>query len=175
MRPDNAQDRLGLTEYAKINFIPPDTVFSVTPGGKLSMTKNGEEKTGVSLHRAFPFGMENRYISIKDKENKELGMIDKLEEFPADTQKLLREQMQLRYFAPEILSITSIKEDFGYLLWSVETDLGPMMFTTQIGSGSIVPVAENRYLVIDLDGNRFDIVNIKSLTKKDFYKVEMYL
>lgn len=170
-----ARQRVGLTEYANITYVTPEAVFTLSPGGKLSVKIGETEHKGVTLHRAFPFGMEDRYISVKDKEGKELGIIDKLNEFAPEVQTLLREQMALRYFAPVIRTITSVKEDFGYLLWSVETDMGAMMFTTQSSSGAIIPVATNRYLVVDLDGNRFEIPDVSKLSPKDFYKIEMYI
>jgi len=166
---------LGLTEFAELKYITPKAEFAVTDGGILRMKWDDTEYPRVTLHRIFPFSTSDHYISVQDKENNEIGIIENMADFPADVQEIMVSQINLRYFAPVIQSITSVKEDFGYLLWTVETDVGTMVFTSQTSQGMMVQVADNHYLIIDLDGNRFEIPDLRKLSKKDVYKIEMYI
>ena len=166
---------LGLAEYAHIQYLPLTAQFELSPGGLLKLKVGETEYPRVTLHRVFPFTLEDRYISVLDIDSKEVGLIDRLSEFPPETIALLKSQMALRYYAPVIRGINSVKEDFGYLLWDVETDVGTIRFTSLTSYSVIMEVAPRRYLITDLDGNRFEIPDIARLTAKDVYKIEMFL
>lgn len=113
------------------------------------------------------------YLSVRTAENEEIGMIRSLDEFPKETQELLEEQVQLRYFAPEITKVLSVKEEFGYSYWEAETSSGLCRFTVRSGGGNVKLMTPNRLLVVDVDGNRFIIPELDRLSDKEYRMIEV--
>lgn len=165
-----------LSEAVKIVYVTPDNAtFIKTPGGMLSVTIHGEEHDNVFLHCSFPHTDRRRYVSIRTAENEEVGMIKSLDDFPEDVIQLLEEQIEIRYFAPEILQVLKITEEFGYSYWETETTAGFCRFTVRSGGRNLKFVTETRLLIVDVDGNRFIIPDIDQLSVKEYRMVEMCL
>lgn len=164
------------TDSVDIIYVTPDNAtFEVTPGRMMNVTVNGEEHQNVFLHCSFPHTDRSIYISIRTGENKEIGMIKSLDQFPDDVVRLLEEQINIRYFAPEILEVVKITEEFGYSYWETETTSGYCRFTVRSGGGNLKFVTETRLLILDVDGNRFIIPDIDQLSSKEYRMVEMCL
>lgn len=144
-------------------------------GGFLGLNIGGEEYARVSLSRAFPFSYADSYISVRDKEGKEIGIIEDLKSFPKDIITLLSEELDRRYLLPKIDKINSIKEEFGYSYWDVETDIGAKRFTIKKDNSSFVNVRDNRILIIDVDGNRYEIIDYSTLDSKSYKLIELLL
>lgn len=163
-----------LSDAAKIRYLTAtNCVFVKTAGQMLSLTVDGEEHPVVYLHCSFPHTNRTVYISARTVENKEVGMIKSLDDFPQDTVKLLEEQIRIRYFAPEITKVVKIREEFGYSYWETETNSGFCRFTVRSGGGNVKLVTQNRLLISDVDGNRFVIPDLDALPDKEYRMVEM--
>jgi len=171
-----------IDQYTEINYLTSDNAeFERTAGGFLSLyTKDGAKYPRVDFYRAFPFTKPREYISVREPDSreigvkaKEIGVIRNLDDFPEDIVKLIEEQLDRRYFSPVITRINSIKEEFGYYYWDVLTDVGICRFTVR-GGHNIVPIGEDsgRVLIIDVDGNRFEIKDYTSLDRKSLKKLE---
>ena len=165
-------------ELLETRWITPDTVhFSRTEGGFLSMEYREKQYARVVIHRCFPFSAPDSYLSVREPEGdgREIGLIRSLDEFSADVREMLREQLHLRYFTPVIRRIHSIKEEYGYSYWDVTTDKGRCRFTVRMGNGSVYTVGEMRYMVNDLDGNRFEIPDISRLTAAELKRLDLFI
>jgi hypothetical protein len=168
------QDKTDLNNAAMIRFLTAgNTVFTVTGGNMLSVTVEDEKYPIVYLHCSFPHTNKKIYISVRTIENKEIGMIRSLEDFPEETVSLLEEQVQIRYFAPEITKVSKIKEEFGYSYWETETSAGFCRFTVRSGGGNVKFVSDKKLLIIDVDGNRFVIEDLGRISDKEYKMVEM--
>lgn len=154
---------------------PEQLIFQLTPGGFLSLALGDETYPRVHLYRTLPLTNERIYISVRDKEGKEIGFIKDLDDLPHSTQALLQTELARRYFVPMITRIYSLKEEFGYTYWETDTDAGPKRFTTKSGQGQVIQLGDVRILIIDLDGNRFEIPNYKGLDKKHAQTLETLL
>ncbi|NLZ35956.1 MAG: DUF1854 domain-containing protein [Clostridiales bacterium] len=159
------------SEFGKLNeFI---TLKTKLPG------ENGEveekEWQRIHLHRAFPFDMPENYISVLDKDKKEIGLIKNIDDFDSDTAKLLKDELERKYYSPVILKIHSIKERYGYSYWVVDTDAGKMNYTLQDTFRSILHAGSDRVFIIDMDGNRYEIPDLSKLDFKSYKKIELYL
>lgn len=172
-----AQNKSGLSEFASIRYIGPEnTEFTQTSGGFISLKIEPDEfYSRINLYRIFPFSKQNEYISIRDSEGKEIGIIRSLKQFPAETIELFEVELNRRYFSPIISKVDSIKEEFGYSYWNVQTDAGPKRFTVQRGSNNVIPITDQRILLIDVDGNRFEIPDYRKLDEKHVKIVETIL
>lgn len=174
MRDDSTQS---LREYVEIRYLrPAECRFERGRGGFLSLELDtGEKYERVNLHRAFPLSDCDSYISVRDSESKEIGIIESLREFDEATRRLITEELDRRYFAPVITSIRSIEEEFGYSYWDVMTNAGPRRFTVRRGHGSLLQIGDARVLVVDVDGNRYEIEDYTKLQSRHSRLVESLL
>lgn len=172
------QEKKAVAEIIAIKPITRDNaIFQRTEGGFVSLDYGERHYPRVAVHRCFPFSDPSRYISIREPDNdgREIGLILDLKDLSEETQSILEEQMALRYFTPHILQIRDIKEEYGYSYWEVVTDKGVCRFTVRMGAGSVYPIGPNRYLVNDLDGNRFEIPDLYRLTPREIKKLDLFI
>ncbi|MEK3888822.1 DUF1854 domain-containing protein [Bacillus sp. FSL K6-3431] len=168
------EGRTDLSEAAKINYLTEsNTVFLETEGHMLSVHVDGEIHPAVYLHCSFPHMNKRIFISVRTRENKEIGIIKTLDEFPSGVISLLEEHIKLRYFAPEITNVIKIQEEFGYSYWETETSAGNCRFTVRMGRGNVTGVTASKVLITDIDGNRFIIEDLGALSDKEYKMVEM--
>lgn len=156
---------------------PENASFIGTPGGFMTLTLEGEDKGMVNIIRTFPFTAENEFLSVRtaDDKQRELGIIENINDFDEATVKLIKDQLDIRYFMPEILKIYSVKEEYGHTYWWVLTDKGECRFTSPSGSASSVMRKENRVIIRDSDQNRYEIKDLTRLTAKEMKKLDLYL
>lgn len=154
-----------------------NATFARTAGGFVSMDHGDKHYARVSIHRCFPHSDPTHYISIReaDSDGREIGLIEDLSAMPREVQEMLMEQMELRYFTPKIQKVHDIKSEYGYSYWDVTTDRGRCRFTARMGGGSVYSIGKDRYLVNDLDGNRFEIPNLYALTAKEIKKLDLFI
>lgn len=165
-----AVEATGMTLLTRSN-----AVFHLTEGGMLAVSVNGEQHPCVYVHCSFPHTHRTSYLSIRNIDNKEIGMVRSLDDVDGATAKLLEKQIQIRYYAPSITKLLAVKEEFGYSYWEAETDAGTCRFTVRGGGGQVKPVTPVRLLITDVDGNRFIIPDYTALSDKEFRMIEMFL
>lgn len=117
----------------------------------------------TQVFRAFPLTDPKRYYSIRDGEGKELGMVREPSELDAENRKLVEEELDRRYFVPVIQRVVSITERFGTVEWDVDTDRGHVRFTTRDLRENLIRPSRGRYIMTSVDGNRFDVPDIKAM------------
>jgi len=173
-----------LEDVAQIHYLTKDnTEFKIknefltlkTPVKNEEGVFEDKEFSRVFLHRAFPFDDPYAYISVLDKDMKEIGLIKKIDDFPEDTASLLKNELIRKYYAPKVEKIISVKERYGFSYWKVLTDSGEMTFTLQDTYRSILKVGNGRVFIIDMDGNRYEIPNVEDLEFASYRKIELYL
>ncbi len=154
-------------------FLPPKSEYD------LDETNNSEpvwqDLGRVFLHRAFPFNNPDKYISVLDSDGYEFGMIKDLSDFGESTKNLLQKALDRKYFMPNITKILSIKEQFGFSFWKVETDRGTAEFSVKDTYKSIIKLDENFVVILDSDDSRYMIKDVTELDPKSFKKIELYL
>jgi hypothetical protein len=129
----------------------------------------------VFFHRCFPFESPDEYISVLNKDGRELGLILKLDELPEEAQKIIKAELDRKYLCPTIQKILSLKEKLDYSFWEVTTDKGLMNFSMHDTFRNIAKVGGGALILTDVDGNRFKIENVYKLDRKSYKKIELYL
>jgi len=145
---------------AEVRVLAPGRLrFAATDGGFLALTVTGgarpEHYPRINAFRTFPLSAADRYLSLRDADGKEIGILESLADLRPGQAALLREELERRYFTPVIQRVRSLKEEFGYSYWLVDTDAGARRFTVQSGKNNVTVVGDNRLLIVDVDGNRF--------------------
>jgi len=147
----------------RLKFLDPSKVKFFRAGDALRVTIEGDRSClRVVPMRAFPISMRNRYISIRDAEGNELGMIRDTDELDKDSRKLLEEEIRKRYFTPVIHKVRSVRDKFGIVEWEVETDRGPKEFLTRSLHDSLKET-DTGFIVTDIENNRYEIRDYSDL------------
>jgi len=151
--------------------------FERTPGGFVKLTYKDKTYDRVGVYRTFPVTMPEEFISIREADEKarEIGVIEKLSELSPEQAKMLKEQLDLRYFTPEITKIFDIKTEYGYGYFHVMTTYGECRFTIHNGGSSVVSLTDTRIVINDLDGNRFEVPDIMKLTVAERKKLDLFI
>ena len=125
--------------------------------------EEGDVHRGVQVLRGFPLSAENRFISVKDGEEKELGIIGDITELDAESRKVLEEELKRVYFVPRITHVNQFEERFHIPRWDVETDRGPRIFEIRSGRNDVRVMDKGRILIRDADGNQYEIPDYRRL------------
>jgi len=177
-------EELGDIIKESIDITPENASFSRSSGGLVSLTiKYGSEEDKferVSLVRAFPISNPDEYISVREpasarSDGREIGMIRDIHVFDSETVKLLTEELDRRYFTPEISKILSVKDKFGYLYFDAITSAGKISFTMTNPYSNFRKLENGSVLITDIDGNCFKIQSPEKLDRGSYKKIEIYL
>lgn len=171
---DSPKKERTLAEISVTVWLTPENASFASKNGFLYI-KHGEREQRVFLYRQFPFDMLWEFISVMDEEQCEIGIIRDVAIFDEATHTLLCDELNRRYYAPEILSIVSFKERYGFSYWKVKTHEGEVSFTLHDTFRSIIRAGEKRLILLDVDGNRFEIPDVEALDRKSYKKIELYL
>lgn len=129
----------------------------------------------VRLRRAFPFTLDESFISVFDTEQNEIGLIEDITVFPTDELELLRGELERVYYYPRILSIRSVKEKLGFTYFNVVCDTGELEIPVKDVYRSIIRLGDDSIAIIDNDGNRYRISSLSELAPADRRKLELYI
>lgn len=129
----------------------------------------------VRLASLFPLSSPYDYIAVFDSEGVEIGVVKSLSELDADTQRTVMSRLQYRYLLPVVQRILSVKERFGSLKWEIVTDCGRRSFVTKNMRETTVRLSTDRLLLCDVDGNRYEIRDIRNLDTSSRAYLSRYL
>ena len=137
--------------------------------GELNLSVgDGRSYRGVTLVRAFPLSDPDHYWGLLDSDGKEIGVIADPSALDSDSRAVARDALEKRYFIPVVQRVVHTKEDYGSIVWTVETDRGERTFTVRNMKDSIVELGGSRLLLVDVDGNRFEFPDIRRLDAKSY-------
>jgi len=155
--------------------IGPESEFYATEGGLLGLRHGGEDKGRVSAYRMFPSTRVDTYISITDKEKKEIGVILDMAALREVERSLVCAELDRRYFIPEIVRFVDIKEEFNYTFFKTQTDAGYREFTVFDMNTSILNLGSQRVILSDIDGNKYLVRELDKKGKKALKFLEIWL
>ena len=179
MRERNAREREGkkprtLAELSVTNWLTPENTHFYRKNNFLYV-RFGEQDERAFLCRQFPFELQWEFISVMNEDGDELGIIRDVALFGEDARALLETELQRRYYSPVIDRIISVKERYGFSYWKVHTGEGEVSFTLQDTYRSIIRAGETRVIMLDVNGNRFEIPDTSALDRKSYKRIEIYL
>lgn len=179
-------DLILANERVSIDLTPENAWFTRSGGDLISLKiindkGENEEFERVVVLRSFPVTNPDEFLSVREPDSKkqgrgkEIGMIRRITDFDSDTQVLLTEELDRRYFTPQIQKIMSVKDKFGYLYWEVITTAGHVTFVLNNPFSNIRILEDGRILINDIDGNVFEIHDPAKLDAASLKKIEIYL
>ena len=172
--PNETKRKTTLADLSATEWLTPENALFYQKNGFLYI-RYREKEQRVFLCRQFPLEMLWEFISVLDESQQEIGIIRRTDLFRGEVKELLETELKRRYYAPVIEEILQVKERYGFSYWKVRTEEGTVNFTLHDTFRSIVRAQENRLLLLDVDGNRFEIPNVEDLDRKSYKKIELYL
>ncbi len=134
------------------------------PEGRLRLTVDDRSYVTVKPAWASPLTYPDRYLSLVDGKGKEIMMFsDPTKELTPAQWALLKEELGKRYLNARVLSVKEAKTEFGATYWSVESDRGHREFVTQSMQENAQWLGPRHLLIIDVDGNRFEVPDVDAL------------
>ena len=159
--------------------VPENATFYKTEGGFTGLKYADTDYKRIVLRRALPIGMPTEYISVADGENKEIAIIKSLLDLSDEQMSIVADELNKRYFCPEVYEIKSVKDKMGYVYMemSIGTQAGKFEKNCAVKdvSRNIRMLDDNRLLIFDVDGNRYIINSLAALDKKSIKRLEPYL
>ena len=149
-------------------FREPPWVLRLTIEGDRSYLK-------VRVVCAAPLSQPDRYICFLDEKNEVICTVEDPIVLDAASQSLIKEEIEQRYMTAIIKRVESLKHEFGVSYWEVETDRGNREFVVRNVSENAQWITDRRLLLIDVDGNRFEISNLEVLDKRSRGLIQMVL
>lgn len=180
---EEKSDNLFENERVSIALTPKNATFKRSEGGLISLDlkETNEFFERIVIFRCFPITNPNEFLSVREPDSKkmgrgkEIGMIRFMKDFPKEQQALFLEELDRRYFSPEITKINSVKDKFGYMYWETETNAGNMTFILNNPFSNIRALEDGRIFIHDMDGNSFQIKDPTKLDSNSFKKIEIYI
>jgi hypothetical protein len=149
----------GLDEAAHVRYLKPDEfILFRTDGGGLRLTLLDDRSfLRVKAKRCFPFSFATKYISLRDGNDEEIGMLPDLAELSKQYRRWIEDDLEMRYFTPRVKSIRAIRRRSGGIEWLLDTDCGSKKVITKSVQDTMTEVEPGRYVITDVDGNRYEI------------------
>ena len=151
-------------------------MFSRSPVGTARLEIHNEVcHLRVIVRRLMPLSNPDQYISLAADEDTEIGILVNPSELTSESQNILNEELDKRYFTPTIKKIYRVKEQFGIHEWEVETERGRVTFQVRGLNQNIKQALPARLFVTDVRGNRYDIPDYRELDAKSFHQIQRHL
>ncbi|HYF50286.1 MAG TPA: DUF1854 domain-containing protein [Planctomycetota bacterium] len=155
---------MSLAEAAQLKLLDPAKLRFFKNGATLRLTIENESSClKVNILRVFPLSKPAQFFSIRDGANKEVGVVCDPQKLEPESRKLVMAEVERRYLLTVIERIVAVKERFGTVEWEVDTPRGRTKFTTRDLRENVLRPTPTRYLITDVEGNRFDVLNFDEL------------
>lgn len=157
-----------------------NAVFYMSKGGFAGLKYEGKDYPHVVLRRSMPIKEPMMYISVADHENKEIGIIRSIDDLNDGQREIVLNELDNRYYAPNVLEIISVKDKLGYVY--IEMRVKNKNGNEHIKNCAIKDVNRNirmlsdiSLIIFDVDGNRYIIEDLDELDKNSIKRLDPYL
>lgn len=144
--------------------------------GRLVARLGGQAQPMVDVRvaRCFPWSQPEKYLSILDKDGKEVTLLPSLDALDAGSRKIVEEELRDKVFYPKIKRVISCKREFGMMSIVAETDRGQVTFVLQ-SREDVRVLSASRVLFRDPDGNMYELADSEALDTASRKYLEDYL
>ena len=143
--------------------------------GELVAWLNGSDTAveKVSVARCFPWSALEEYISIRDKDGKELVLLGRLSDVDAPTAEIIRRELHDRFFVPRIRRVVDYQAEFDVVSITAETDRGEVTFQIR-NRDDVRQLSPVRAVFRDVDGNIYEVDDYTTLDRASQRHLEPY-
>ena len=120
----------------------------------------------VKIRQAFPLSFDSRYITFFDQEDEYLGIVADPGACDEETGRIIRDEIEWRYFRPKINRVVDMEGRGGTSFFSVETDRGEVKIPMRDLREGMMELSPGRILITDEHGNRYEIPDLDRLDRR---------
>jgi len=117
----------------------------------------------VKVYQAWPLSEPGRHISFLDEKGEEITLLEDLSGLSVESREVVEEELRRRYLTARVEAVLDIRTEFGVTYWRVRTNRGERDFVVQSLTESCVWLGEGHVLIIDPDGSRFELANLREM------------
>lgn len=146
----------------------PNTLhFFYHPKDRLRLTVK-DDRSYVTVKPAWsaPLTRPGKYLALLNGKGEEITTIADPDQLENASKAAVMEELHRRYLTATVHKVTHAKNEFGATYWHVITDRGERDFVTQSLQENAQWLGPTHLLLIDVDGNRFEIPDIEALDLK---------
>jgi hypothetical protein len=143
---------------------PADLRLFHHPEERLRLTiRDNQSYLAVKPVWVAPLSRPDTYLALLDGKDQEIVLLPNPTELAQDSLAAVKRELRRRYLTATVQAVHSAREEYGATYWSVETDRGARDFVTQNLQENALWFSERHLLLLDVDGNRFEILDIEAL------------
>ncbi len=105
----------------------------------------------------------------------EVALIVNLPALSPEAKKTLEDHRVHHDLTCRILKVNSLHHQFGAAFWDVETDKGARQFVIRGTTEHVRWLSDDRMLITDVQGNRFEIPSLEGLDRRSQYQIHLIL
>lgn len=144
--------------------------------GKLFVRFHGQlEEIQVNPVWTRPLTARGRELALVDQSRREVAQVDDPDSLDPDLRHTILSELESRYLIPAIRKILDIRAHMGVLYWSVETNAGSRRFALKDPSDSVLWLSDDRVILRDCTGNRYEIDSIGALDRSSRAKISLVI
>lgn len=121
---------------------------------------------------AAPLSHPGKNLGLLNAKGEELVMFQSLEDVEGDSRLALEAELSRRYLTSTIHKILHAKVEYGSTYWTVITERGERDFVAQSLQENAQWMGPSHLLLVDIDGNRFEIPDVNALDPKSREYIE---
>ena len=156
-------------EIGQLNFIKNENQ-------SLNLIYKNQEYKAIKLYYCFPLKEPHQYISVRyGEEETELGIIEKISMLSSHNQDIVKQELDFRYFMPEITKIYRHKYRHHVHVFDVETTAGRKKITVLNIIWNLFENPDGTILIRDSDENYYIIKDYLQHPDKEIKFLYHYL
>ena len=168
-------DSITLEKQEKPLLSPATVRLFFHPKDRLRLTSEDRSWIDVKPAWASPLARPGRFLSLLDSKGSEILMIDDPDTLTGESRAAVEDELKRRYLTSTVKRILGAKVEFGATYWHVLTERGERDFVTQSLQENAQWLGDHHLLLIDVDGNRFEIQDTTALDIESQHTIERIL
>ena len=112
---------------------------------------------------AAPLSYPDKYLSLVNGKGDEIVNLPDVAVLDPESLTAVKEELARRYLTSQVLEVLDARSEFGATYWSVRTERGDRDFVTQNLQENAQWLSPGHLMLIDVDGNRFELKSIEAL------------
>lgn len=165
--------------YEVVHLDPTQVRFERRGDTLVLVKADGARYPRIVLRSCFPVSDGSVYLSVRDattEEQPEIGIIEDWSQLREEDRQAVAAELGLYYFVPRIQKVRNVKEELGFIYWSVDTDKGPKEFAMYNSVTHYArEIGPGHWLLIDLNQARYEIPDIEALDRRSRTLVQQIL
>lgn len=155
--------------------VPGELNLFFHPEDQLRMSLPDRSYLQVKPAWAAPLSRPGQYLSLMDGKGKEIVLVERPDSLPPASWEAVQMELKRRYLTSTVLRIVTARVEFGATYWTVLTERGERDFVTQSLQENAQWLGDHHLLLIDVDGNRFEIPDVTRLDEPSQQLVQAIL